>query len=79
MLLSKHEIILFNSEVPTGLGFLLGREHVLFLLLDQFDNMMICHSFLIGVRLVEIFFLIVSIERRGLEKLLIHLKRATRL
>ena len=64
------------KEVPAGLRFLLGREHVLFLLLDQFDNMVIYDSFLIRVRLVEVFLLII---RRGLEKLLIHLKRATRL
>ena len=76
MLEPKHKIILFNRKVPAGLRFLLSREHVLLLLLDQFDNMMIYDGLLVRVRLVEVFLLIV---KRGLEKLLVHLKRATRL
>ena len=46
------------------------------MLLDQLDNMMIYDGLLVRVRLVEVFFLIV---KRGLEKLLVHLKWATRL
>ena len=76
MLQPKHKVILFDRKVAAGLRFLLGREHVLLLLLDQFDNMMIYEGLLVRVRLVEVFLLIV---KWGLEKLLVHLKRATRL
>ena len=46
-LMSKHEIILFDRKICTRLALLLGREHVLFLLFNQFDDMMVRQGFLV--------------------------------